>query len=293
MRKTACMLLVSASLLSSAIAAAQAPGHDLKITTRHTSGTYVFENTAYYSRDNSRTEMQISSGDIKGHHRAIIRRKNKDSIQAYDLDLEAREYVSYQTDLRGGVRGATPIAMKHSGKIYSIQVDTVDTGERQEMFGHMAWHLITKETRIGGPENCYGGNSEQEMDGWYIDYDVLPEQQRPRKSGVVIAHMLLGGSKGRCSDKVEIHRTGPATGFPLKETTTWINEASPTDATSRTTSISKTEVVEFVESSLDSALFQVPDGFRKVDEIVDPTQQPMQAMTYWERFKAEFRSIFH
>ena len=52
-------------------------------------------------------------------------------------------------------------------------------------------------------------------------------------------------------------------------------------------------MVEFVEAPLDPALFQVPSDFKKVDEIMDPTQRQLQAMTYWERFKAEFRSIFH
>ena len=163
------------------------------------------------------------------------------------------------------------------------------------MFGHVARHLITKEKRIGGPENCYGGNTESEIDGWYIDYDSLPLPQRP-KAGMVahlVAHSARIGSI-HCSDKIEAHRTGPRTGFPLKETTRWPLESSPSSDTSpKTVYSSMTEVVEFVESPLDPALFQVPADFKKVKDIIDPTQRRLQALTYWERFKAEFWEIFH
>jgi hypothetical protein len=239
--------------------------------------------------------MQVFSGDVKGHRRAIIRRKGTENIQVYDLDLDAHEYVSYQTDLRGITPGAKPIAMRPSGKTYVINTDVVDTGERTEMFGHLARHLITKEKRIGGPENCYGGNTETEIDGWYIDYDALPLPQRP-KTGVsthLVAHSAKMGS-AHCFDKIEVHRTGPPTGFPLKEMTSWPSEGLDAGDTSRqNTSFSMREVVEFVEAPLDPALFEVPAGFRKVDKLTDPTQRQLQALTYWERFKYEIWSLFH
>jgi hypothetical protein len=44
---------------------------DLKVTTRHTSGRGDSFNTIeYYSGENSRSEMQNSSGSVLGHHRA-------------------------------------------------------------------------------------------------------------------------------------------------------------------------------------------------------------------------------
>jgi hypothetical protein len=239
--------------------------------------------------------MQPFSGNIKGHHRAIIRRRGTESTQIYDLDLDAHEYVSYQTDLRGSTHRAKSIALKPSGKTYVINTDVVDTGERKEMFGHTARHLITKVKRIGGPENCYGGNTESKIDGWYIDYDALPLPQRP-KTGVsahLIAHSA-GTSSIQCSDKIETHRTGPRTGFPLKETNTWPNEGLQAgDTSTQNASFSTREVVEFVEAPLDPALFEVPPGFRKVDKLTDPTQRRLQSLTYWERFKYELWSFFH
>ena len=294
MRNLGWILVPSISLIASLTAAGQS-SYDLKITTRHTSGSSEFTTTTYYKGENSRSEMQPSSGNVKGHHRALIRKKSAEGIQNYDLDLDAHEYVGYRTDVRGVMPGAKPIAVKPSGKTYVINTDVVDTGERKEMFGHVARHLITKEKRIGGPENCYGGNTESEIDGWYIDYDVLPLPQRP-KAGVS-AHLVThsaGIGSIHCSDKVETHRTGPPTGFPLKETRRSLLESSPSgDTTTKTVYSSTTEVVEFAESPLDPALFQVPADFKKVKEIVDPTQRRLQALTYWERFKAELRELFH
>ena len=237
--------------------------------------------------------MQIFSGDVKGHHRAMIRRKGTESIQVYDLDLDAHEYVSYQTNLQGIMPGSKSIASQPSGKTYVINTEVVDTGERKEMFGHIARHLITREKRIGGPENCYGGNTESKVDGWYIDNDALPLPQRP-KTGISAHLVTHSGGIGsiHCFDKLEVHRTGPPTGFPLKETTRWPSEA-PQSANDFSQRFSTTEVVEFMESPLDPALFEVPPDFKMVKEIIDPTQQRLQALTYWERFKYELWSFFH
>jgi hypothetical protein len=281
-------------LLASLVSAGQTESHDLKITTRYSSLGSEFTTTTYYSGENSRSEAQMFSGNMKGHRRALIQKRDAESIQIYDLDLDAHEYVSRQTNLMGIAPGAKSIVLKPSGKTYVIKTDVVDTGERKEMFGHIARHLITREKTIGGPENCYGGNSETEIDGWYIDYDVMPVSQRP-KPGVSAYMVFHSGRMGspHCSDKVESHRTGPPLGFPFKETTSWPSKDLQAGDTSRQKSYSSTrEVVEFLEAPLDPALFQVPADFKKVKEIIDPTQQRMQAMTYWERFKAELWDFF-
>jgi hypothetical protein len=295
-RKSGVVLLTSICLVASAIATGQTTASDLKITTRQSFGSSDFTSTTYYSGANSRSEMQISSGNVKGHHRAIIRRQGPESIQVYDLDVDAHVYASYQTDLYGGVPGAGPrsFVWKPSGKIYQINIDVVDTGERKEMFGHIARHLLTKERRIGGPENCYGRNSENEVDGWYIEHDVLPLSLRP-KAGAS-AHLVVfsvGSASSRCSDKIEVHRSGPAMGFALKERTTHKRETTvPENTAGNANSVSQTEVVEFVEATLDPGLFQVPSDFKKVHEIIDPTQRRLQALTYWEKFKAELWDFF-
>lgn len=267
-------ILLPLCLLVSIVSAGQTQSHDLKITTRRTySGMEppATTSTAYYSGENSRSEMQIVSGNVKGHRRAIIRRRSAENIQVYDLDLDAHKYVSYQTDLHGSVPGLAPrsFAGKPSGKTYQMNVDVVDTGERKEMFGHIARHLITHEKRIGGPGNCYAG-AGSEKDGWYIDEDLLPAAARwkPAMATAIILRFVSTDNQS-CSDKIETHRTGPPTGFPLDETTTWSTEVPPI----QNAGFARTETLEFVEAPLNPALFQVPPHFKKVKEIIDPTQR--------------------
>jgi hypothetical protein len=289
-------LALQVLFVSTAIFSQNSP-KDLKITIRHTFGNASPDHesaastiTEFSSGQNSRTEMQFASGKVLGHHRAIIRQRGADKIQVYDLDLDSHEYISYQTDLNGGVPAAKPMKMKPSGKIFVIATETVDTGERKEMFGQMARHLITTEKRTGGPENCYGEGSESEIDGWYIDYDALPAWKPQKTTAVLVGTVRRPGEDEHCYDKVEFHHTGPATGYPLKLKTTTKQEIMQPDKTLRTyTSGSEMEVVEFSQSPLDPALFEVPPGFKKVDKIVDPTQR---RMTYWERFKEKLHEWF-
>lgn len=68
-------ILLPVCLLASVVSTGQTDAHDLKITTRHGSGTSEFTTTTYYRGENSRSEIQIVSGNVKGHHRAIIRQE--------------------------------------------------------------------------------------------------------------------------------------------------------------------------------------------------------------------------
>lgn len=274
-------ILLPVCFLAALVLAGQTQPNDLKITTKHSYSGSEHTITTYYSGENSRSEMQISSGNVKGHHRALIRRKGAESIQVYDLDLDAHKYVSYQTDLQGGVPGVgpRPFVGKPSGKTFVINIDVVDTGERKEMFGHIARHLIIHEKRIGGPGNCYAGNSRSEKDGWYFYEDVLPEAVRSKRGmSAAVVFRFASIDNQYCSDKIETHRNGPPIGFPLKETTAWMSDNEQTRDTYKQIANSSmtTEVLEFVEAPLDPALFQVPPHFKQVKEIIDPTQRRLR-----------------
>jgi hypothetical protein len=277
----------------SGVAFSQTAPQDLKLTIRNTFAPGRSHTlTEYYSGENSRTEMQFAPSEAQGYqvpeqHHAVIRRREGDKIQVYDLDLDAHDYVSYQTDLQGGVAGgAKPAQMKPSGKIFAIDVQTADTGERKEIFGMTARRMVTTVKRTGGPENCYGGNSEEEIDGWYVDPAVLPSWLRPQGSGVgAVSFAVLQGGHG-CYDKVEVHRSGPPTGYPLLLKKTDKAEIIQPDKTTRVlTTVSEMEVVEFSRAPLDPALFQVPPDFKKV-------KRPGEQITYWEWFKRKLHSWF-
>ena len=54
---------------------------------------------------------------------------------------------------------------KKSGKTRHCHIETIDTGERREMFGYIARHVVTRSRQTRDSEFL----SEFQMDGWYID----------------------------------------------------------------------------------------------------------------------------
>src|SRR5262249_10202168 len=135
------------------------------------------------------------------------------------LDMQAREYVTYDTDSQGSALGMKNRTLTPSGGVLRIWIDVADTGERQEMFGHMARHIITREKRVATAGAC-ARSSESETDGWYIEESSLPEWHRQKKnSNSVTVGTVLTVNFGNCQDKmdrIEVHRTGTDPGFPLK-----------------------------------------------------------------------------
>src|SRR5215471_18749043 len=203
------LALASCLLLPTASAAT-----DLKIVTRHSvSPRFSYTSTEYLSGPHSRQEIDVGSDNMKGHHVANIYTKTDSGNRRFVLDLEGHEYVTYETDQYGVMAGArrVPIVpLKSSGGTLDIWIESTDTGESQEMFGHTARHIITREKRVPGAGAC-SSQSESETDGWYIDYSVLPESRRPRGGVNFLA-------AGNCRDKIEFHRSGVQPGFPMKMT---------------------------------------------------------------------------
>ena len=250
------------------IAYCQTSSHDLKITIRQTGLGRSSQTTQYWSGENSRSEGQFESGILQGHRHATIQRRGTDKIRVYDLDLDAKKYVTYQTDLRA-IYPHSKLPAKPSGKSLVINISSEDTGERKEMFGLQARHIVTREKRIADTGSCYEAHSELETDGWYVDDDIFPEWQRSRGDSIVAA--LVDGQQ--CSDKIEVHRNGPRPGYPLLVKNTFTNKMTQADGSPRVfTSSWETEVLELSQAPLDARLFEVPSGFKKVDSLADVTK---------------------
>jgi hypothetical protein len=87
------------------------------------------------------------------------------------------------------------------------------------------------------------------------------------------------------------------TGFPLQETTTSKNTYIGPDGTKKETdSKNETVVTQFVEGPLDPALFEIPQGFKRVARIERnppaPPSQISQSNDLWHRFKAAVSNFF-
>jgi hypothetical protein len=268
----------------------------VKIVTRQVTGTFTDTRTEYLAADRLRNEWQSQMRDGTGPPMAtIILRGDRDRV--FVLDLTAREYISYETDSRATTVGIKPKPTVNSGGTLQIWIENIDTGERKELFGRVARHIITREKRIAGPGAC-SKPSMSETDGWYIDGSVMPEWRQQKKStfGVVVAAEVSAGSNDKCfekMDKIEVHRTGVETGFPVKVTTTLRSEVTHPDGSSRMLdSTWGSEVVELKEGPLELSLFDVPPDFRKVQSLRSWTAKPPRQLTGWEWFKEKVQDLF-
>jgi hypothetical protein len=267
----------------------------VKIVTRQITGGFTDTRTEYLAPDRLRNEWQSQMRDGAGPPMAtIIQRGERDRV--FMLDLAAHEYITYET----GPRGSTVAAkrpMVDSGGTLKIWIESTDTGERKELFGHIARHIITREKRVVGPGAC-SKPSLSETDGWYIDGSVLPEWHQKKKNnyGVVLAAEVSAGSNDKCfnkMDKIEVHRNGVETGFPVKITTTLTSEMTQLDGSTRTLSSTwGSEVVELKEGPLELTLFDVPKDFRRVESLRSWAAQPPRQLTGWEWFKEKVQEMF-
>jgi len=286
---------ILALLLAMTSLAAPPPGvNGVKIVTRQVTGGFTDTRTEYLTADRLRNEWQM--GDGQGPLMASIVQRG-DHNRVFVLDLQAHEYMTYETDARGTALGANGKPLAPSGGTLKILIENIDTGERKDIFGHIARHVITREKRIAGPGACSHG-SESETDGWYIDTEIMPEWRQPRRHGpgVVVAAVMSAGNDACFNkmDKIEVHRTGDEPGFPIKVTTTLKSDLPRGDGTPRSiVSTWGSEVVELQAGPLDPALFEVPSDFRQVPRLRTWTAStPQRQLTGWEWFKEKVQELF-
>ena len=272
----------SAGLLSLLIL--QAPSSsssDLKIVVQYSFRGSTSISTEYFSGLRYRQQSDARMDNIEGHHIARVVLHRDVTNLNFLLDLDAHEYTAFETDQRGIAVGAKSLPVERKKGTVDLWIESTDTGERQEMFGYTARHIITREQRIPGPGSC-SLPSESTMDGWYIDYSFLPEWRQPRGQAFNVI--------GCAGDRPQVHRSGPTLGFPIKVVTT----LQQTGADSKTPAITNTmEVVELSHAPLDPALFEIPADFRQVKELTSmnrPTNRP--TLTAWYRFKNWLADVF-
>jgi hypothetical protein len=151
-----------------------------------------------------------------------------------------------------------------------IETTTKDTGERTQMFGFTARHVITTRKQIPLVET---GQIPQETvtDGWYIDLDVLAACDRASSGafGVVIAGTSKIGEPPQIPVPTFKSIGNPERGFALATKELHRAIISSPDGQVRTieSPSNETQVTELSTEPLDSALFEVPGSFSKVSQI--------------------------
>ena len=298
-----CLLLLGVPLLKTS------ENTGIKMTVRRVFAGNPTEQTIYVQRDRKRMEFRNYQGKRKadGSHQwlsgprlAAITRC--DLGQIFELNLDAAEYVSAPyppkplTQAEIEARGLSKPDMSPSREpTLRFETTTVDTGERKEFFGHIARHVIITRKQIP-LEGSHSESQETVTDGWYIDLDPQVSCDLKLSSGKR-AHAYLAGGK-QPAEKPEFIDIGESeTGFAVQLVMVSKGTYTLPDGTNKqTNSKSETLVTQLELASLDPRLFEIPSGFKHVQQIERNPRVSVsssQATGLWERFKAKAATLFN
>lgn len=209
-----------------------------------------------------------------GHHEAIT-----------VLDMNRLRQTVWNTNLQEYMvaRMRRGIPLPPTGPEIVIERATVDTGERKNLFGRVARHLVTHERRRNA--GAIGlADSETEIDGWYVDSDLLPREKRGTAFHVLVA--------GNARPSFKVNQTGPApSGLAV-----WKSEISRSVLPNGSRAVNERtiEVTELIEALLPDEIFNPPAGFKRVLSF-SGDRQPDWTDGFrleWERFEDWISSIF-
>jgi hypothetical protein len=230
---------------------------DTKIKSRQTSGGQTYENTSYIKGKRQRSEtnngqmVMIQQCDLRRNIQIMPPAKIY-MIQPYDEPAAAAAAAT-----NTGVVPAQQNAAVKKGGVVTSTITTKDTGERKQILGYTARHIITTMQMKSSPDACSNVDTKMEIDGWYIDAAFALDCDSTRAYTASKPH-----ASGGCRDRYESKQIGVAKkGFPVWEKTTMFG---PNGTASFST---VNEVIEFSQATLDQSLFEIPEGYREVDDF--------------------------
>jgi hypothetical protein len=241
-------------LLCVVIAAAEARA-DVKIKSRQTTQGQTYENATYIKNKRQRTEamggqsVTIQQCDLR-RDLQLMPQMRAYTVRPYDEGTAQTANVPATSTRRATERT--------QGGLVTSTVTTKDTGERRQMFGYTARHLvITVETK-SSPDSCNPVDTKMETDGWYIDAAFQLECDMERATRYYNPQPTSGG----CRDRHETKQVGTAKrGYPVWEKMTMF------DKDGRESFSMVNEVVELSQATLDASLFEAPAGYREVKDF--------------------------
>jgi len=243
-------LSIACSLTVTGIAAA-----DTKVKSRQTSGGQTYENTSYIKGKRQRSEnsggqmVTIEQCDLRRNIQLMPAAKVY-TINPYDDSTPGSTMATHTTTPAqlGGVK---------KGGVVTSTVTTKDTGERKQMFGYTARHIITTMSMESSPDACSKTNMKMEIDGWYIDATFALDCDSNRQYTAYRPH-----ASGGCRDRYETKTIGTAKkGFPVWEKMTMLGENGAPSFSNIN------EVIEISQATLEPSLFDIPSDYRQVEDF--------------------------
>ena len=228
---------------------------DLKIRIREADNGSITSRTEYY-------KDRFWRRDQGPYVSLIVDSAGRRTIEVFP---QRREYVVHTV-----TRPAEP---PHSDNTFLVEIETRDTGERRQVFGHTARHFITTEHRqMEHRDQPPSDIKDIVTDGWYLD---IPGHF-PGLSGIGTVAFLT-------TSVAPANRTGPPeVPFVIKT-----HGRGPEGLAIREQTADRLrEVTELSEAPLDPKLFEPPSGFRRVERLA-PAQRLSftgQVQFYWQQF---------
>lgn len=224
---------------------------DVKIKSKQTMSGQSYENTTYIKGKRQRTETM--NGMMVNVTQCDLRR----GIQ---LNPTTKTYMVNPFD-DGTTPANAPANVKkdnvvRAGGTVTTTVTVKDTGERKQMFGFQARHLIITMETVSSPDACAKTNTKMQTDGWYIDAEFVLDCDTNQYRAYNPPNV-----KGGCQDKYSMKQNGTAKrGYPVYEKMTMFDENGKESMSY------VNEVVELSKATLNAELFDVPPGFREVSD---------------------------
>lgn len=227
---------------------------DTKVKSRQTSGGQTYENTSYIKGKRQRSEM--SGGQMIMIQQCDLRRNLQimPAAKAYMIQPYDGPSTSSTTPGNTTAPAAQPVT---KGGLVTSTVTTKDTGERKQMFGYTARHIITTMETKSSPDACSQNNTKMQIDGWYIDAAFALDCDMSRAYSNYKPH-----ASGGCQDRYETKTIGLAKkGYPVWEKMTMFGA----DGAESFSTLN--EVLEFSQATLEQSLFEIPEGYREVQDF--------------------------
>ncbi len=242
-----------ALMLLCAVAFAAEARADVKIKSRQTMQGQTYENATYIKGKRQRTEQMggqsvtIQQCDLRRDIQ-IMPQMRAYTVNPYDTGATAANVPAAST---------SKTVERTQGGLVTWVITTKDTGERKQMFGYTARHLIITIETKSSPDSCNPVDSKMETDGWYIDATFQLECDAERA-----ARYYNPQQTGGCRDRYETKQIGTAKrGFPVWEKMTMFGKDG------RESFSMVNEVIELSQATLDASLFEAPADYREVKDF--------------------------
>lgn len=245
-------LLTKFAVLAIGLAASATAFGDVKIKSRQTVSGQTLENTTLIKGKRQRSETM--DGAMVSLMQCDLRRdiRLNPAAQTYQITLFDTGTVG-----NSAVQNPQSKIQNQKGGVVTMLVTNKDTGERKQMFGYQAKHIITTMETSSLPDACSLSKSKMQIDGWYIDADFALECDQSRSYERYRNPTTAGG----CQDKYDIKTVGAAKkGYAVLEKMTMFDESGKESFTT------VSEVVELSKAILSADLFDVPADYREIKD---------------------------